>query len=86
LRRSTFNPEVSASANKTFQIGTQIEAGIQGRGDLVGFGPTYVFVNPVFGGQASVSLLGVGGRNWASVAAMLTGPMGTKYREAAARL
>ena len=72
------HPEVSASANKTFQIGTQIEAGIQGRGDLVGFGPTYVFANPVFGGQASVSLLGVGGRNWASVAATLTGPMGNE--------
>ena len=53
------HPEVSASANKTFQIGTQIEAGVQGRGDLVGFGPTYVFASPVFGGQPSVSLLGV---------------------------
>ena len=72
------HPEVSASANKTFQIGTQIEAGIQGRGDLVGFGPTYIFASPVFGGQASVSLLGVGGRNWASVAATLTGPMGNE--------
>ena len=72
------HPEVSASANKTFQIGTQVVAGIQGRGDLVGFGPTYIFAPPVLGGQASVSLLGVGGRNWASVAATLTGPMGER--------
>ena len=72
------HPEVSASANKTFQIGTQVVAGIQGRGDLVGFGPTYIFAPPVLGGQASVSLLGVGGRNWASVAATLTGPMGNE--------
>jgi hypothetical protein len=73
-----YHPSVSANANKTFQIGTQIVAGVDGRGDLVGLGPTYVFATPVFGGQASVSLLGVGGRNWASVAATLTGPMGNE--------
>ena len=57
------HPEVSASANKTFQIGTQFVAGVQGRGDLVAFGPTYIFATPVLGGQPSRcrrSKLGVG--------------------------
>jgi hypothetical protein len=32
----------------------------------------------VLGGQASVSLIGVGGRNWASIDATLTGPRGNE--------
>jgi hypothetical protein len=73
-----YHPSVSASANKSFQLGRQIGVGIKGRGDLIGFGPTYTFATPVLGGQASLSLLGVGGRNWASVAATLTGPRGNE--------
>ena len=55
-------PSVSAGGGKTFLQGGRFEAGVQGRGDLVGLGPTYTFASPVFGGQAAVSLLGVGGR------------------------
>ena len=73
-----YHPSVTASANKTFQIGKQFGVGIEGRGDLFGFGPSYTFATPVLGGQAAVSLLAVGGRNWASVAATLTGPLGNQ--------
>jgi hypothetical protein len=66
----------SASGGKEFFRGDKIVAGVQGRGDLVGVGPTYTFATPVFGGQAAVSLLGVGGRNFGLVDATLTGPRG----------
>ncbi|MEH2469309.1 hypothetical protein V1281_001440 [Nitrobacteraceae bacterium AZCC 2161] len=45
-------------------------------GDLVAFGPTYIFATPVLGAQVSASLLGIVGRNQGSVTASLTGPMG----------
>ena len=80
LAFSTFyyHPFVTAGGNKTFRQGGRFETGIQGRGDLVGAGPTWIFATPVLGGQASVSLLGVGGRNWASIDATLTGPKGNE--------
>jgi hypothetical protein len=65
-----------ASGGKEFFRGDKIVAGVQGRGDLFGVGPSYTFATPVFGGQASVSLLGVGGRNFGVVDATLTGPRG----------
>jgi hypothetical protein len=73
-----YHPSVTAGGNKDFVQGGRIEAGIQGRGDIVGVGPAYIFATPVFGGQASVSLIGVGGRNWASIDATLTGPRGNE--------
>ncbi|MDI9848878.1 transporter [Rhodoblastus sp. 17X3] len=71
-----YHPSVSASGEKAFLQGGRFEAGLQGRGDLVFAGPSYIFATPVLGGQASVSLLGVGGQSWAQVAATLTGPHG----------
>jgi hypothetical protein len=73
-----YHPFVTSSGGKTFLQGGRFEAGIQGRGDLVGLGPTWIFATPVLGGQASVSLLGVGGRNWASIDHTLTGPRGNE--------
>jgi hypothetical protein len=70
------HPSVKASGGKTFTRGRQVVAGVSGRGDLLAYGPTYTFETPVLGGQAAVSLLNVGGRNWASISATLTGPMG----------
>jgi hypothetical protein len=67
---------VNANGSKEFFRGDEIVAGVQGRGDLVGVGPTYTFATPAFGGQAAVSLLGVGGRNFGLVDATLTGPRG----------
>jgi hypothetical protein len=71
-----YHPSVAASARRTFLQGGRFETGIQGRGDIFGFGPTYTFETPVLGGQASASILGVGGRNVASIDATLTGPLG----------
>jgi hypothetical protein len=41
-----YYPSVSASAGKEFFRGDQIVAGVQGRGTLVGLGPTYTFETP----------------------------------------
>jgi hypothetical protein len=71
-----YHASASTSGGKEFFRGDKIVAGVQGRGDLVGVGPTYTFATPVFGGQAAVSLLGVGGRNWGLIDATLTGPHG----------
>jgi hypothetical protein len=57
------HPSVKASGGKAFTRGSQVVAGVSGRGDLLAYGPTYTFETPVLGGQAAVSLLNVGGRN-----------------------
>lgn len=71
-----YHSSVTSNGGATFLRGGRIEAGLQGRGDLIGIGPTYTFETSVLGGQAAVSVLGVGGRNWGSVGAILTGPRG----------
>jgi hypothetical protein len=70
------HPSASAGAGRTFIRGGAFVAGVQGHGDLLAYGPAYTFETPVLGGQASVSLFNVGGRNWASVSATLSGPQG----------
>jgi hypothetical protein len=70
------HPSADAGANARFPRGGQIDVGIDGRGDLFAFGPTYTFEQPLLGGQASVGLLAIAGRNFASVDATLTGPGG----------
>jgi hypothetical protein len=69
------HPDESA-AGGTFIRGQQFVTGVQGRGDLDAFGPTYTFETPVLSAQAAVSLFNVGGRSWAQVAAILSGPQG----------
>jgi hypothetical protein len=73
-----YHSSVSAGAGKAFQQGGRFEVGIAGRGDVIGFGPTYTFATPVLGGQASLSLVGVGGHELASVSGTLTGPNGAE--------
>src|SRR6185295_18893310 len=68
--------DVAAKAGQQFPRGGRIDVGIAGKADLVVFGPTYVFATPFLGGQASVSLFGVGGRSEGSAALSLTGPLG----------
>lgn len=63
-------------ANARFPRGGQIDVGVDGRGNLFAFGPTYVFEEPLLGGQAAFSLLAIAGRSSASVDATLTGPGG----------
>jgi hypothetical protein len=71
-----YHTDVAAGAGQQFPRGGRVDVGISGRGDLAFFGPTYTFATPVLGGQASFSVLGVAGRNEASAALSLTGPMG----------
>lgn len=71
-----YHTEVSSAAGARFPRGGRIDLGIGGQGDLAFFGPTYTFLVPGLGAVGSVSVLGVAGRNNASVAASLTGPLG----------
>jgi hypothetical protein len=71
-----YHSTVAAGAGQQFPRGGRIDVGISGQGDLAFFGPTYIFATPVLGGQASFSLIGVAGRNEASAALSLTGPLG----------
>jgi hypothetical protein len=69
--------DVASAAGAQFPRGGRVDVGISGRGDLVGYGPTYVFATPVLGGaQLSASVLGIAGRSEASAALSLTGPLG----------
>ena len=70
------HPSVNAGAGASFPRGGRIDLGINGRGDLVAFGPTYTFATLFLGAQVSASLLGIAGRNEGSVTASLTGPLG----------
>jgi hypothetical protein len=71
-----YHSDISAGGNKTFPQGGEIRAGLAGRADIVAYGPTYIFEEPVLGGQAAFSLLGIVGNTEASVDATLTGPGG----------
>lgn len=72
-----YHTSVSAGGGIEFPRGGEIDVGLRGRGNLVFFGPTYTFQERYLGGgQLSVSLLGIAGRNQASVDASLTGPNG----------
>lgn len=71
-----YHTDVSSGAGQQFPRGGRVDVGISGKGDLAFFGPTYIFATPVLGAQLSVSVLGVGGRNEASAALSLTGPLG----------
>jgi len=71
-----YHTSVDASGSKTFTRGGAVVAGLKGQGDITAFGPTYTFATPFLGAQAAVSLLGLAGRNQASIDATLTGPLG----------
>ena len=75
---ATFNyyDSVAAGASKDFQVGAKVVAGVNARIDLQYFVPTYVFANPVLGGQFAVSLQGLVMGNTTSVNGTLTGPRG----------
>ena len=67
---------VKAGGGQEFVQGGQIRAGIDGDADILAFGPTYIFEEPVLGGQAALSLQWVLGHSKGSVEATLTGPGG----------
>jgi hypothetical protein len=64
--------------NLTTNFRGNLSANLDADVDLAIVIPTYVFARPVLGGQLSVGLVGMGGRNDASVDATLTGlgPLG----------
>jgi hypothetical protein len=71
-----YHTSVEAEAGRTFRRGGNVVAGLDGRADLMLYGPTYVFAEPLFGAQAAISLFNIAGRNEASISATLTGPLG----------
>lgn len=71
-----YHTSVNAGANRTFNLGGRVVAGLDARGDLAAIGPTYVFSEPLLGAQAAVSILALAGRSEASISATLTGPRG----------
>ena len=70
------HPSVEAGGGVQFPRGGRVDLGLQGRGDLVAFGPSYSFETPFLGAQLSLSVLGIAGRNEGTVEATLTGPNG----------
>lgn len=71
-----YHASADASASREFQIGGRFVAGLSAKMDLLFLMPTYVFSDPVLGGQAALSLAGAFGQSDVSVNATLTGPRG----------
>src|SRR5882762_3101841 len=80
------NATGAAAAAREFQVGRfsptvniNLNVSLSGQGDLAFVAPTYTFATPLFGGQASMTLAGIYGRNSASIAGTLTGPLGNTF-------
>jgi hypothetical protein len=71
-----FHATAGASAGVEFPRGRGIQLGMKSPSDYVMATPTYTFATPVLGGQASVGMTGLFGRNTTSVSATLTRPQG----------
>jgi len=71
-----FHSSVDANGSKEFAQDGRITLGLEADSDLLLMIPTYVFTDPVWGGQATISMAGVYGNADASVDATLTGPNG----------
>ena len=71
-----YHGSTDADGSLEFAQGGNIRLGLDVDIDLMLAVPTYVFTNPVFGGQAAIGMAGVYGRADASVDATLTGPGG----------
>jgi hypothetical protein len=68
--------DVSAGRGTDFQQGGGIFAGINAKADLGIIVPSYVFANPILGGQFAVSMTTIVGHSDVSASATLTGPLG----------
>jgi hypothetical protein len=76
----------AAAASREFQVGRfsptiniNLNVALSGQADLQIIAPTYTFAEPVLGGQLSATLAGIWGRNSASIAGTLTGPLGNTF-------
>lgn len=65
-----------AGAGKSFPRGGRLTVGMDATADLVFLAPSYVFKDPVMGGQAALSVIGAFGRVSVDIEATLTGPLG----------
>src|SRR6266478_7634993 len=84
---TSVNASGAAAAAREFQVGRfsptvniNLNLSLSGQADLQFIAPTYTFAEPVLGGQFSATLAGVWGRNAASVAGTLTGPLGNTFQ------
>ncbi len=68
-----YHTQPSVGGGKQLSGGGQIRVGLDVAADLAFFGPTYTFAEPVLGGQAAFSVLGLGGQMRASADAVLAG-------------
>ena len=80
---TSVNASGAAAAAREFQVGRfsptvniNLNLNLSGQADLLFVAPTYTFATPLFGGQASMTLAGVYGRNSASIAGTLTAAAG----------
>ena len=73
-----YHTQASADADKAFQLGSQLRLGVDATGDLTVLAPTYVFANPLLGGQASAGLGVAAGYVQGNADAILTGPGGNQ--------
>lgn len=71
-----YHNSADAGAGQEFAQGGEIRAGVDGRADIVLFGPSYAFENPILDGQLSLSALTGIGHSKGTVDATLTGPNG----------
>ena len=78
-----YHATAEAGPSISFARGGKIQTGVKSPTDFAMLTPTYVFATPVLGGQASVGMSALYGRNTTSVSATLTGPGGASLQEAA---
>src|SRR6267142_349002 len=84
---TSVNAAGAAAASRVVQVNgiprsvnVNLNVNLSGQADLQFIAPTYTFAEPVLGGQLSATLAGVWGRNSASVAGTLTGPLGNTFQ------
>jgi len=71
-----YHASADAGGSVEFVDDGRITLGLDVTSDLLLFVPTYVFTNPVWGGQATLNMAGIYGRADVSVDATLTEPGG----------
>jgi len=83
---TSVNASGNAAAAREIQVGrfpatinVNLNISLSGQADLLFLAPTYTFATPVFGGQLSATVASIFGRNAASLAGTLTGPLGNTF-------
>jgi hypothetical protein len=71
-----YHSSLSAGSGTSIPRGGRVELGLNAKPDLVFLNSTYVFAQPLFGGQASLGLTGAFGNMGASISGTATGPLG----------